>query len=63
MRRSDDETAPYPVAISPDLVNRLETCIEELNLQPVRLNPQSGSNEVNLLVSPFETPISIKAHH
>lgn len=44
--------APYPVAISPEMVTRLENCVQELNLSPVNLNPQNGSNKINLLVRP-----------
>lgn len=41
---------PYDVAISPELVAKLEDCLNQLNLQPVNLQNTSG-NEVSLLVS------------
>lgn len=51
-----DQLAPYPVRISPDLVNRLENCLTDLNIQPVSIprdiKPERENEEsaVSLLV-------------
>ena len=47
--RNEDQVPPYDVAISPELVAKLEDCLNQLNLQPVNLQNASG-NEVSLLV-------------
>lgn len=41
---------PYPVAISPEMVSRLENCLRELNLQPVNPNFSGDVKEINLMV-------------
>lgn len=40
---------PYDVAIEPEIVSKLEDCLQQLNLAPVNLDHASG-NEVSLLV-------------
>lgn len=50
LQRNEDQVPPYDVAISPELVAKLEDCLNQLNLQPVNLQNAAG-NEVSLLVS------------
>lgn len=42
----------YPVAISPEMVSRLEDCLEQLNINPVnvRNSPMNDNKEISLLV-------------
>lgn len=49
-QRADDQVASYPVAINPDLVSRLESCLQELNLQPVVPRFTADAKEINLMV-------------
>lgn len=46
----------YPVAISPEMVERLEDCLHQLNVSPINLNtaPMSENKEINLLVNNFQ---------
>lgn len=53
LNRSEDQLPPYDVAIAPEMVSRLEDCLQQLNLEPVNLRNASGS-EINLLVSKFQ---------
>lgn len=52
-RRADDELKPYPVAIAPELVNRLEDALQQLNIRPVALSADEDSktSEISILVS------------
>lgn len=53
--RAEDQLASYPVRISPELVNRLECCLKDLNIEPVAVRMKSENNSeeqpVSLLVS------------
>lgn len=58
--RADDQTKPYPVAISPELAGRIENCLKALDIRPV--NPKQShlkhetneSGGINLLIQSFE---------
>lgn len=43
---------PYDVAISPEMVSRLEDCLQQLNISPVNLQtaPMGENKEINLLL-------------
>lgn len=53
---AEDQVKSYPVAISPELVSRLEDALEQLDIRPMNsaVRPQSGegdkSAEVSILV-------------
>lgn len=57
--RAEDQLKSYPVAIAPELVDRLEMCLSELNISPMKFNPvkeeviegATPSNPQTLLVS------------
>lgn len=56
--RAKDQTKPYPVAISPEMIQRIEDCLKELEIQPVDhhraplIKPEEGQEpHVSLLVS------------
>ncbi|KAG4077130.1 hypothetical protein HA402_016117 [Bradysia odoriphaga] len=38
VRPAEDQLTSYPVRISPDLVNRLESCLRDLNIEPVSID-------------------------
>lgn len=51
---AEDQLASYPVRISPDLVNRLECCLKDLNIQPVSVHyPLKSENDEE------EQPVSL----
>lgn len=47
--RAEDQVPSYDVAIAPEMVTRLEDCLQQLNLEPVNLR-NASSGETNLLV-------------
>lgn len=51
---AEDQVAPYPVALSPDMVSRLENCLQQLDIIPVNINnaPMNDNKEISLLVCP-----------
>lgn len=44
--RAEDQVAPYPVAIAPEMVSRLEDCLQQLNSVPVQIRG-GGDNTQN----------------
>lgn len=50
---AEDQLPPYDVAISPDMVSRLENCLQELDIAPVNLRnaPMGENKEISLLVN------------
>lgn len=48
--RAEDQVPSYPVAIAPELVEQLENCLQELNIQPINTKDLGENKEVNLMV-------------
>lgn len=57
---------PYPVAINPEFVPRLEDALQQLNIKPMactksEVTGEDGNSEVSILVS--ETWLSLNRAH
>lgn len=49
--KSEDKLPPYQVAVNPDLINRARNVLAELEIQPVRVDPNMKSdNPVSLMI-------------
>lgn len=50
--RAEEQVPSYPVAISPEMVSKLEDCLHQLDVAPINLNtaPMSDNKEISLLV-------------
>ncbi|XP_063696057.1 dosage compensation regulator isoform X2 [Culicoides brevitarsis] len=60
--KAKDQTKPYPVAISPEMISRIENCLKDLNIRPVdhkrapMIKPDEGQEpHVSLLIQENET--------
>lgn len=49
-KRAENQVPPYPVAIAPELVEKLEDCLQQLHLAPNNISGFAEGREVNLLV-------------
>lgn len=49
--KTGNEMVPYPVKISPDLESTLTKCLENLNIQPITINPNETGSSASLLTN------------
>lgn len=51
---TEDQVPPYPVALNPEMITRLEDCLQQLNITPIipseTKSQSNDSKEISLLV-------------
>lgn len=49
--KTEDQIAPYPVKVDPELIRRASKVLDDLQIRPIRVNPQMSSNQaISLLI-------------